>query len=391
MDAKYFPVVIIGAGPAGSAAAVTLARRGVATCLIDRRKFPRDKICGGLLTLRSKKAFDQIFAGDWNNLIEATAHGMRFYDPRQRIVTLAPHSTLFFTQRCHFDHALLAMAESAGCTVHLGHGIRQIDLEQKSISLPDGTVIRYDYLVGADGVNSVVAKTLFGKSFSHKTIGFALEMDIPAGLLPDRSALPEVHFGVSKWGYGWVFPKRESYTIGIGGLRSLNPHIRDQFERFLTARLGVVPDSKIKGHFVPFGDFRKQPGRDRVLLCGDAAGLVDSITGEGIAFAMQSGFAAGRAIADAIISGTDAMAGYMHEYSAITSHIRKSNYYRWLIFPWLSEKVFLAAIPDASTIQKGYLDLLAADIEYGSMPGLLWLQSKKGVLKVARSMIAKLS
>ena len=379
---RHFPAVVIGAGPAGAAAAFTLASSGVPTCLIDRRKFPRDKLCGGLLTLRAKKTFDRVFAGNWGGLVEATAGGIQFYARSGRIDPPEIYSTLFFTQRYHFDNALLTMARSAGCTVRLGSGVRQIDLARKSVQLPDGEVIRYDYLIGADGVNSVVAKTLFGAAFDRKTIGFALEMDVPANLLPDASTLPEIHFGVARWGYGWVFPKQGIYTVGMGGLYALNPDLRARFERFLIKRLGTLPAQKIKGHFVPFGDFRRQPGRDNVLLCGDAAGLVDSITGEGIAFAMQSGNAAGAAIAAALAAGVAPLEQYMHEYSAITTHIRKSNFYRRLIFPRLSEKLFLAAIPDASTIQRSYLDLLAADIEYDALPGRIWIQLQNGGRKI---------
>jgi geranylgeranyl reductase family protein len=390
MQTKYFPAVVIGGGPAGATAAFTLASSGVPTCLIDRRKFPRDKLCGGLLTLRTKKTFDRVFAGDWNNLIETTANGVQFCSPKGPIESLKNYSTLFFTQRYHFDNALLTMAQSAGCTVHLGNGVRQVDLSSNSIQLPDGTVIRYGYLIGADGVNSVVTKTLFGNAYDEKTIGFALEMDIPANLLPRAHSPPEIHFGVARWGYGWVFPKKGAYTVGMGGLYSLNPNLRTMFERFLITRLGTLPQIKIKGHFVPFGDYRRQPGRDNVLLCGDAAGLVDSITGEGIAFAMQSGNAAGLAVAAAIATSVDPLVQYLHEYSAITTHIKKSNFYRWFIFPQISEKLFLAAIPDASTIQASYLDLLAAEIEYEALPGRLWLQFRKGVRKITKTMIKRL-
>lgn len=387
MQPKHFPVVVIGAGPAGATAAFSLASSGVPALLVDRRTFPRDKLCGGLLTLRAKKTFDRVFGGDWNGLVEATAHGVQFFSPSEPLAPLEDYSTLFFTQRYHFDAALLTMAQSAGCTLHLGRAARELDPANQSIRLTDGEVITYDYLIGADGVNSLVARALFGAAFDQKTIGFALELDIPAPLLPRAGPLPEIHFGVARWGYGWVFPKRGAYTVGVGGLHSVNPDLRTTFERFLVSRLGTLPPQKIKGHFVPFGDFRRQPGRDNVLLCGDAAGLVDSITGEGIAFAMQSGNAAGLAVAAAIAGGGPPLERYMREYSTIVAHIRSSNIYRWFIFSSLGEKLFLAAIPDASTIQKSYLDVLADDIGYEALPGRLWLQFKKGIRKIAGRMM----
>ena len=84
--------------------------------------------------------------------------------------------------------------------------------------------------------------------------------------------------------------------VRIGGVNSKNTNMREKLNDFLKGLFGEIPDAKIKGHFIPFGDYRKVPGAKYTLLVGDAAGLVDPITGEGIAFAMESGYLAAQAI-----------------------------------------------------------------------------------------------
>ncbi len=391
MSRKHFTAVVVGGGPAGATAAYALVKKGIETCLIDKRTFPRDKLCGGLLTLRSKKAYESVFEQPWDSTIEAISCGAQFFNKGERMAHVDHHSTLYFTQRVNFDNHLFRQAKDAGANTLVGQAIKEIRPNVSEVEMDDGSIITYQYLVGADGINSTVARTIFGRAFDAKKVGFALELELDADKLPNPSAFPEIHFGIARWGYGWVFPKKSSYTLGIGGIHSLNPDLREELNRFVISRIGYLPQVKVKGHFLPFGDFRKEPGRGNILLCGDAAGLVDSITGEGIAFAIQSGREAANAIYRCVQHPAESsvLDLYKKGYQPIAAHIAKSNFYRWFIFPKPIEKLFLWVLPDASTIQKGYLDLLADEIEYGTLPSLLWLQFKKGVRKGLRFLIPR--
>ena len=108
-----------------------------------------------------------------------------------------------------------------------------------------------------------------------------------------------IDFGAAHWGYGWDFPKSGSSTIGIGGVLSRNEDMKGAMAAYLDL-LGQDPTQPVKGHHLPFGDFRRRPGRGAVLLAGDAAGLVDPITGEGIAYALKSGQLAAQAAVQAL-------------------------------------------------------------------------------------------
>ncbi|VAV89639.1 Geranylgeranyl/isoprenyl reductase [hydrothermal vent metagenome] len=168
--------------------------------------------------------------------------------------------------------------------------------------LGKGQTLEFTALIGTDGVNSMVAKALYGRAFNPGKIGFALEIEAQSTSPVDESSALRIDFDAAAWGYGWQFPKRAGHTIGICGLQACNPDMKAHLTAY-PERLGQGENARVKGHFLPFGDFRRKPGRGNILLVGDAAGLVDPITGEGIAYALQSGRMAALAVHRAISGG----------------------------------------------------------------------------------------
>lgn len=380
---KHHSVIVIGGGPAGSAAAYTLSKHDIDVCIIDKAVFPRNKLCGGLLTLRSKKIFSQIFDAPWNQAFEYKASGVKFFFKNELLNSVEDYSELFFTSRIEFDNYLLKLAESKGGALYLGNGVAFIDLNNKVCRLRSGEEITYDYLVGADGVNSLVAKTIYGKSFDNRTIAFALEIEVDKNACKRVATVPEIYFGVASWGYGWVFPKKNTLTVGIGGIHVKNPKIKEEFTAFLIDVFGKVPSGKIKGHHIPFGDYRKIPGVNSALLVGDAAGLVEPITGEGIAFAMQSGYFAALAIVESVNSDqkVNVLESYQEKYSEIASALDHANLLKYLIFPKLSEYLFIKMLPKTRQLPLKHMDLMADNIKYEEYVKYLIAKVIKGVAK----------
>jgi geranylgeranyl reductase family protein len=380
---RHHMVLIIGGGPAGASAAHTLASHGMDAALIDKAVFPRDKLCGGLLTLRSRKIYSRIFAAAWEPVVDFTAHGVKFFHRASLLNEVADSSELYFTRRLDFDHYLLGQAIARGATAYLGDAVVTLDVRERTCRLRSGTELTFDYLVGADGVNSLVAKNLFGKAFDHDSIAFALEMEVDRKQFPQAFSDPEIVFGLARWGYGWVFPKKDTLTVGIGGLHAKNPELKKMFLAFLAARFGRIPAGRIKGHYLPFGDYRKVPGRGNVLLCGDAAGLVEPITGEGIAFAMQSGLYAAEAIIEAAASGRDALPCYQRRYRKITRDFDHANRLRYLLFPKASERLFLKVLPASKTLPRKHLELMADKLQYDDYFRYLMFRALKALAKRA--------
>jgi len=365
VNEKHFSVVVIGAGPAGSAAAMTLASRGTDVCLIDKKVFPREKLCGGLLTRRSRLVFEEVFGEGWEDVVVDRAEGVRFFDKESYLSGVEHYSTLYFTRRIQFDHYLLQKATGEGVVPLLGNGVREIDPDERRVTLKNGQKISYDFLVGADGVQSIVAKKCYGESFDKKEIGFALECEVPLSNVIKAVEVPEIYFNSIEWGYAWVFPKRDTLTVGIGGLHRLNRELRKGFDSFLLQRFGEMERPEIKGHYIPFGGYRKRAAFGNVFLCGDAAGYVETVTGEGIAFAMQSGHNAARVILEKLKDPTvDTEALYRAYNREITLALGISRILRTFIFSKIFNRIFLAALGKSKTIGKRHLDLMAAKISY---------------------------
>ena len=167
---ERYEAVVIGGGAAGSAAAYTLAAAGRKVCLIDKAEFPRDKLCGGGLTFRGKRAFEQIFRRPWQADLFNASRDVSFFSNGRFVGSYHSRAQIHFMMRLDFDHYLLTLAQKAGATLKLGDAVGKIDVAGKTITLRSGAEVVFGFLIGADGVNSVVAKTLFGRSFDPATI-----------------------------------------------------------------------------------------------------------------------------------------------------------------------------------------------------------------------------
>ncbi|NKX43136.1 geranylgeranyl reductase family protein [Roseibacterium sp. KMU-115] len=372
MAAETHDIVILGGGPAGAAAAATAARAGLRTLLIDKARFPRDKLCGGLFTGRARDEYRRIFGRDLDPALFSERRAIAFHlgpTPMGRMDDVPP---MYLTMRRPLDAHLLALAGEAGATLRTGTRVVQIDLAASRLVLEDGTAVAYRVLVGADGVTSAVARALFGRPFDPATIGFALEKEMPPVSDPETLATVRVDFGVADWGYGWSFPKPGSTTVGVGGLQARNPDMKARMRAY-AERLDQGDAEGMKGHFLPFGDYRRRPGRGNVLLAGDAAGFVDPITGEGIAHALGSGRLAAEAAARAIREGRAEEAAGL--YRAATAEIRLSlaiaRVLRPIVFSETMAPLFARRFAGSSRVKQAYMRMLAGEIGYPTLLALV--------------------
>ncbi|MEI4232504.1 geranylgeranyl reductase family protein [Roseovarius sp. D22-M7] len=377
-----YDVIVIGAGPAGGAAAYWAAQAGLRVALIDRKTFPRDKLCGGLITGRARRHYAEIFghempfeAGDRKTEVD-----FRFRGRPVGLIRDAP--ALCATMRWDLDAMICAQAIAAGAADFTGRGVAALAPEAQRLTLEDGRSLTFGVLIGADGANSQVARHLFGESFERARIGFGLEIEAGGRhLCPDAPI--RIDLAAVNWGYGWVFPKRRTTTVGVGGVLARNPQIKRAMADYC-AMLGIDPaEARVKGQFLPFGAFRKVPGKGAVLLAGDAAGLVDPITGEGIGYAMKSGQLAAQAAHDALSRGQPHRALGLYRRALRPHHraLRMARAIRPLIFLPRLEPAFERAFRRSTTLRHQYLRLMAGEVEYGDilwrlvlrLPRLAWL------------------
>ena len=289
-------MLVVGAGPAGSASALRLARGGAKVLLVDRARFPRDKPCGGGLTGRALRhapcAVDPVVEHVVDRFRIRLRYGRSF-------TRTHPSPLVLMTQRRLLDHHLAEQAAAAGADFRDGMRVTDVRDEGTGVVARFGRrLVRADVVVGADGANGIVARSAgLGDGIAN---GVALEANVPYEAI-DRAAVEStavIELGVVPGGYGWVFPKSDHANVGVGGWGSDGPRLRERLSRLADAH-GIEQAAlrDLRGHRLPM----RRPGsttpvRGRVLLVGDAAGLVDPLSGDGIYEAFVSAELASQAI-----------------------------------------------------------------------------------------------
>lgn len=337
---------------------------GLRVALIDKAAFPRDKLCGGGITGRAMAHLTDVFGPLPPDLFHAPDR-FRFQTGARVLCDVPNASAMVMTMRHGFDATLRARAIAAGAQDHCGDRITHMDLADGALYLASGMALKAPVIIAADGVNSAVARALYGRAHDPAQIGFALEVEVPetgdGAALLDMTATP--------FGYAWDFPKAGGRTLGMGGIALRNPDLMPRFQAWLTTR-GVNPDRvKIKGHHLPFGEVRTHPGDAHILFAGDAAGLVDPITGEGIAWAVRSGHLAAQAAAQALADQTPDQVGalYTARMAPILSELARARSLARIIYhPWVQPH-FIRALARSDHFPRRYLDLLAGQMNYADL------------------------
>ncbi len=294
-------MIVVGAGPAGSIAAYEAARFGLSTLLLEKFTLPRDKPCGGAVMYRGI----HIVRGKIPpNIIEQKIYGLRFVLPDGREAKFKSDKMIGITVfRSLFDEYLAKRAENAGAELHDNARVVKVSADNDGalVQLSDGRAYESKFLVGADGVNSIVSRSvgLRPEKKNPYRIGLGMEADFhvgPDGVLKAMRGDPSILEIIPVDGrvsYGWMFPKKEHLAIGIAGA-SVHMHpLRPIFESFRTklesrTGLSLVPEKR-RTYFLGGDGILGTNYANRTLLIGDAAGFVDPMMGEGIAYAMRSG------------------------------------------------------------------------------------------------------
>lgn len=334
---RDFDVVIAGAGPAGAAAAGLLARRGRSVALLDRRDFPRPKLCGGLLTWKTTQALAAagLDAAALDGVIDHVARHFEILHRDRLLLEGDAPQPFRFVKRRVLDQRLLDLARSAGAEFFPGRTVTACDPARAELRTARGETFRGRFVLGADGAGSPVRKCLGleGPSW-RRGLAAAVEVLLPPGTLPRAPGHPRLYIHCARAGYGWVFPNSDGSMVGLCGLVRANTDFSRLAREFL--EFLHIPDSRkipLRGHPLPYGNWLSRPHSGRVLLAGDAAGLVEPLFGEGIFYALHSGRLAARALDQALETDRDPAPLYSSSLQRqVLPELRAADILRWLLF-----------------------------------------------------------
>lgn len=337
-----FDVIICGAGPAGCTAALALGSSGLKVALIEKERFPRDKICGDAVPAFVPKVLNTInpeYAIAFENLvIKNKVSKCRIISPDQHVMDLTFPEEGFVCRRMVFDSFLFELAGSLqNISLFQVSPVIDVSVSQENVLVTIGENIhlKAQIVIGCDGANSIIKRKLAGSGNNKSDFSFSVRTYF-SNLKDTSDEILEFYFLRNLLpGYFWIFPLAGNlFNVGLGmplkkasrgeinlakELLNITKTVSGISYKFSNADM----TSDIKGHLLPVSDQRNPISGDRFMLCGDAASLVNPVSGAGIGQAMQSGRYAGWQVLKCF-DKNDFSAGFLKEYDLIVfEKIRK--------------------------------------------------------------------
>lgn len=364
---------ILGCGPAGAACGIGLQKKGFGTLIAEKRAFPRDKLCGGLVTAKTyrliKAVWDMQRPGQElpADLFCGESSRVELWYREERLTESGTAAPFRFVKRAEFDRFLADLYRQAGGQLLETCTCVSLDPEGHRATLSNGDSVTFRHLVAADGALSAMRKRL---GYPDPRLGFCLETRIP---LPAGAPCPPVRigFGAIPKGYGWVFPSGEELCVGLGGVYDKRLDYPAALENYL--KQNGLPGCRkdFKGAFVPYGgcvDPRK--GYPDAALIGDAGGFVDPIYGEGLYFALATGLAAARAVETGEQTGRPFHPVFAKETAGYAKLIRQGGKLQRLLFSKAAMGAFKDRIRHKDAFVGYYCDYMVSEYRYSY--GEIW-------------------
>lgn len=291
-------VVVVGAGPAGASAAQAAAAQGRRVLLLDKAEHPRYKTCGGGIIGPSRDSLPP----DFKLPLQDRVHAVTFALNGRFTRTRRSRRMLFgLVNRSEFDLRLVESAQQSGAVLVTGvtvTGVEQqggADRRTVAVTLADGRAVQARAVVGADGSASRIGRHV-GVTFDQIDLGLEAEIPVPERVVRAWEGRIHLDWGPLPGSYGWVFPKTDSGTLTVGVISARGDgELTKQYLADYIRRLGLAGFTPAveSGHLTRCRAEDSPLSRGRVLVAGDAAGLLEPWTREGISYALRSGRLAG--------------------------------------------------------------------------------------------------
>ena len=362
---KEYDVIIVGAGPAGSACAISLKESGLKVALIDKATFPRDKICGDALSpdiLNQLHKIDPKLREKLDNLDQKIqCRGIVISAPNGEATSVSMPQTKtnktnfgYVVKRQDFDNLMFDWVQSNTATdIFQGCAVKSIeDLGHSIVVSTTQGELKTKMLVGADGAHSIVNKQLMGVTeIDRDHHAGALRMYYK-GVTGFQQGNIELHFIKDILpGYLWIFPlSNNEANVGIGmlsshiskenvNLKKMLKEVIEEHPLFKDRFVNAEPLESVKGYGLPLGAKKRPISGNRFLLTGDAASIIDPSSGEGVGNAIRSGRFAAQHILENVSSDFSKAVNVNYDkklYKSILTELKISKtFQKTHIFPWM--------------------------------------------------------
>lgn len=370
-----YDVAVIGAGPAGSMAAMALAQRGASVVLIEKDPLPRYKVCGGGLLARARQLLPADLAFPVER--EIFAAELNLLDIDRHFVVRRDFPVVTMVMRADFDNALVEYAQRRGAHVRAGCEVKSIEPEAGGVTLrTTAGKVSARFVVAADGAKGAVMKKLGLVDSRYSIPAVEWEVRVDDATFDRYSKTARFDYGATPHGYGWIFPKKRHLSVGLltvqRGRFPMKKAAEDYIYRFIdrASVLEVVQH----GFVIPVEPQRGSLTLRRIMLTGDAAGLADPLTAEGITHALLSGQLAAKAIVEGDFDEAKVANIYQREVSArILKELRLARLLAKGLYlkPWFRNPVmrwfghpFCEAMTNVITGARTYQELLLNPTKY---------------------------
>lgn len=316
-DDLTWDVIVVGAGPAGAMAALEAAQAGAQVLLVEREALPRYKLCGGGLIGLTLRSLPDNFPVPALNQARSAIFTSNLGPARNRT---ADEVIIPMVMRDTFDAQLVQTAVDHGAQLRTQVLVERVEPRRDEVIVQTKSgALRATVVIGADGSTSRVARAA-GATFAQVDLGLEVEVEVPEQIQQEWAGQVMIDFGRIPGGYAWIFPKGDRLTVGAiaakGYADEQRRYVEDLLQRFDLAQLRRAITA---GHLTRCRTNDSPLAKDRLLLAGDAAGLLEPWTREGISFALRSGRLAGRTAA-AVALGRQPWSTAAEQYrDAVTS------------------------------------------------------------------------
>ena len=296
-----YDLIIAGGGPSGSAAGRIAGNMGLETLLIEKETFPRYKPCGGALSEQAMSYLDFTIP---QYIRERDIFGARVHFRDQVIEKHKEYRIATLVTRSVLDNYLLEKAKETGIEVKMGEKVIDYKENHEHVKVyTNADVYKAKFVIVAEGSQGKL-KNRIRRGDKRNEYGICMVTEIEEENKKIERYIHnaiDIHFGISNMGYGWIFPHKNYYSVGIGGLAENLPNPKKTMINFLRDN-GFNNKYELRAHLIPAGGIKRNIVSSRVVLSGDAAGFVDPFCGEGIAYAVRSGQIAAEIISDILLN-----------------------------------------------------------------------------------------